>query len=157
MADFNHLSETGEASMVDVSGKAATIRIATVSGTVRVSQLCAEKLNAEVVKEICSTARIAGISAAKQTAHLIPMCHPIPLSKVTVGIELDHATFNISVTTKTTANTGVEMEALCAAAVTGATIYDMIKAVDPAAVVGPFLLQEKHGGKNGLWTRNQTN
>lgn len=157
MGDFSHLSETGEAAMVDVSGKAATARVAVVTGAVKVSALCAEKLTPDSIREICSTARIAGVSAAKETARLIPMCHPIPLTKVEVGISYNRSVFELAVTTKTNANTGVEMEALCAATIAGATIYDMIKAVDPAAVVGPFVLKEKHGGKNGLWTRAQAN
>jgi len=155
MADFSHLNETGKAAMVDVSGKPETARVAIVTGKVLVSDLCAEKLTADAIREICSTARIAGVSAAKQTANLIPMCHPIPLTTVAIDISYRQALFEIVVTTKTMANTGVEMEALCAAAISGATIYDMIKAVDPAAVVGPFLLKEKHGGKNNLWTRTQ--
>ena len=157
MGDFSHLNETGEAAMVDVTDKAATSRTAVVSGAVTVSPMCASMLTTDSIREICATARIAGISAAKETARLIPMCHPLPLTKVEVAILWHDGAFDLVVTTKTNANTGVEMEALCAASIAGATIYDMIKAVDPAAVVGPFILKEKHGGKSGIWTRVPVN
>jgi cyclic pyranopterin phosphate synthase len=155
MGDFSHLSEAGEAAMVDVGGKPATQRRATVRGRVEVSADCLGKLGAEGAREVARTARIAAIQAAKQTAALVPMCHPIPLAGVKVDIALDasgHA-FSIEVTTSTQASTGVEMEALCAATIAGATIYDMIKAVAPDAVVGPFFLVEKTGGKTGSWRR----
>ena len=155
MADFSHLNQAGEAAMVDVSGKAASVRTAMVCGRVEISAVCASKLTKDAVREICSTARIAGISAAKQTATLIPMCHQIPLSKVNLSIEFHDRFFDLVVSTKTESNTGVEMEALCAATIAGATIYDMIKAVDPAAIVGPFMLKEKRGGQNGPWDRPQ--
>ena len=152
MADFSHLNEAGEAAMVDVSGKAASVRTAVVAGTVKISDLCSSKLNADALREICSTARIAGVTAAKQTSILIPMCHQIPLSQASIEIVFQKGVFDIIVTTKTESNTGVEMEAICAASIAGATIYDMVKAVDPAAVIGPFMLIEKHGGKNDFIT-----
>jgi cyclic pyranopterin phosphate synthase len=153
MGDFSHLSATGEAAMVNIAGKATSARAALVAGRVQVSAACAAQLSDDALIEISRTARIAGIQAAKQTALLIPLCHQIPLSRVDILISFDPAAaaFTLSVTTATEAATGVEMEAMCAAAVAGTTIYDMIKAVDPAAVVGPFRLVEKRGGKHGLW------
>lgn len=156
MGDFSHLSATGEAAMVNVSGKQATARSATVQGLVQTSAACAEKLRGDTIHEIARTARFAGIQAAKQTSWLIPLCHQIPLAGVDIAIEFDagERLFRITVTTRTVATTGVEMEAFCAASVAGATIYDMIKAVDPAASVGPFCLLEKQGGKDGSWLRH---
>jgi cyclic pyranopterin phosphate synthase len=157
MGNFSHLSRTGEASMVDLGQKAATGRRATVRGEVRVSQECAQQLDAAAVQEVVRTARIAGIQAAKQTATLVPLCHPIALTAVDLAITFDRETrtFSVSATTGTEAPTGVEMEGLCAASVAGITIYDMVKAVDPAAVVGPFQLMEKHGGTAGSWVREK--
>jgi cyclic pyranopterin phosphate synthase len=153
MGDFSHLSRTGDAALVDVSAKQPTRRIATVEGRVTVSQACAAKLGQGAADEIRRTARLAGIQAAKQTSTLIPLCHQVPLTRVDVDIGFlsDERSFILRVTSEATAVTGVEMEALCAASIAGATIYDMIKAVDPAAVVGPFRLVEKLGGKNGPW------
>lgn len=153
MGDFSHLSRTGDAALVDVSAKQPTRRIATVEGRVTVSKTCAAKLSESAADEIRRTARLAGIQAAKQTASLIPLCHQVPLTRVDVDIGFlpDERCFVLRVTSEATAVTGVEMEALCAASIAGATIYDMIKAVDPAAIVGPFHLVEKLGGKNGPW------
>jgi cyclic pyranopterin phosphate synthase len=120
---------------------------------VRVSPACADALTPDALREIARTARLAGILAAKQTHVLIPLCHQVPLAAVDIAVAFAAATrtFDLTVTTTSDAATGVEMEGLCAATVAGATIYDMIKAVDPAAVVGPFRLVEKRGGKRGLW------
>jgi cyclic pyranopterin phosphate synthase len=144
------LSAKGEAAMVDVAGKAVTLRSARVKGSVRVSPACAAKLTTETIAEIARTARIAAIQAAKQTHLLIPLCHQIALTGVDVAVTFDpdEAAFAVATGTRTQAQTGVEMEALCAATIAGATIYDMIKAVDPLAVVGPFQLVEKRGGKS---------
>jgi cyclic pyranopterin phosphate synthase len=153
MGDFSHLSATGEAAMVSIAGKEASARTAVVVGTVRVSAACAEALAPDAAREIARTARLAGILAAKQTHLLIPLCHQVPLAYVDIKIAFaaPSRTFDLEVTTHSDAATGVEMEGFCAAAVAGATIYDMIKAIDPAAVVGPFRLVEKRGGKRGLW------
>lgn len=158
MGDFSHLNRTGDAAIVDVSAKQASMRIATVEGRVSFSKTCAEKLTPEIAEEIRRTARFAGFQAAKQTGTLIPLCHQIPLTRVDINIEYysDKLGFEVTVTTQATNVTGVEMEALCAASIAGATIYDMIKAVDPAAIVGPFQLVEKIGGKHGRWTRFET-
>jgi cyclic pyranopterin phosphate synthase len=157
MGDFSHLSASGEAAMVDISGKGASVRTALVRGTVRVSEACAQKLTGDAVLEIIRTARVAGIQAAKQTHMLVPLCHQIALAGVDVMIEFarEDQTFALSARAKTMSATGVEMEALVAAQIAGTTIYDMIKAVDPAAVVGPFALYEKDGGKNGAWRRSK--
>jgi cyclic pyranopterin phosphate synthase len=100
-----------------------------------------------------ATARIAGIMGAKRTPELIPLCHPIALSGVTVELDLTGDTVRITATAKTTDRTGVEMEALTAVAVAGLTVHDMIKAVDPAAVLGEVRLERKEGGRSGTWTR----
>jgi len=156
MGDFSHLTDRGEAAMVDVSAKSDTARAATVVGQVVVSDDCAAKLADEIVTEIARTARIAGIQAAKQTHLLVPLCHPLPLASVKVDINWLRAegAFAITCETKTKGPTGVEMEAMCAAQIAGTTIYDMIKAVDPAAAVGPFRLTAKSGGKHGAQTFN---
>ncbi len=156
MGDFSHLNKTGESAMVDVSGKVPTKRSATVRGLVRVSPECAAKLTSQTTLEIARSARIAGIMAAKKTADLIPLCHQVALSGVDLTIEFSagERVFAIEAMAKTESVTGVEMEAFCAASVAGVTVYDMIKAVDPSAVVGPFSLTEKLGGKNGRWTPN---
>ncbi len=140
--------------MVDVSAKADTARAATVTGQVVMSDACVAKLTDVMATEIARTARIAGIQAAKQTHILVPMCHPLPLASVDLAIELlrAEATFAINCETKTRGPTGVEMEAMVAAQIAGTTIYDMIKAVDPAATVGPFRLTAKSGGKHGRQT-----
>lgn len=154
MGDFTHLTASGEAAMVDITDKTGSRREATVKGSVRVSAACAAKLDERTVREIATVARVAAIQAAKQTASLIPLCHQVALGACEATIVFDQAeqTFGIAVTAKTQSATGVEMEAFCAAVLAGTTIYDMIKAVDPSATVGPFRLTEKLGGKNGRWT-----
>ena len=158
MADFSHLSEKNQAQMVDISAKKETQRVATVGNQVTVSQLCAEKLSADMIREIASSARIAGIFAAKKTSETIPMCHPIAITGCDIDVEFERSSsrFLITVSAKTTSNTGVEMEAFCASSGAALTIYDMIKAVDPSAVVGPMILLKKTGGKNGVWERHAT-
>ena len=155
MGDFSHLDKTGMAAMVDVSGKQQTLRSALVRGRVQISKHCADKLSEPTVTEIVRTARLAGIQASKQTATLVPLCHQVALSSIDVAITFDQGeqVFVLEARSKTQAAvTGVEMEALCAATIAGVTIYDMVKAVDPGATVGPFALVEKHGGKTGVWT-----
>lgn len=153
MADFSHLSKTNQAQMVDVSDKTNTQRSATVANSVNVSVACAEKLTPEMTREIGSTARVAAVFAAKKTSETIPMCHPVPLTGCDVDIEFaaNPAAFLIKCSARTNSNTGVEMEAFCAASAAALTIYDMIKAVDPAATIGPMKLLEKRGGKAGVW------
>lgn len=156
MGDFSHLSQDGNARMVDIGAKAITARKALVGGCVSISKDCRAALKAESIREIITTARIAGIQASKQCSMLIPLCHQIALNKVEIEIVLDSnkLQFSLSVQAHSAGSTGVEMEALTAASIAGLTIYDMIKAVDPAATVGPFRLLHKSGGKHGEWSRD---
>lgn len=158
MADFSHLSEKNQAQMVDISAKKETQRVATVGNEVTVSRACADRLSADMVREIASTARIAGVFAAKKTSETIPMCHPIAITGCDIDIAFDQSKgkFSITVSAKTTSNTGVEMEAFCASSGAALTIYDMIKAVDPSAAIGPMILLKKTGGKTGVWERYAT-
>jgi cyclic pyranopterin monophosphate synthase len=152
---LTHLGADGAARMVDVSGKVATLRVATAVGQVRMQ---ATTLNAimsgnAAKGDVIGTARIAGIMAAKRTADLIPLCHPLALSKVTVDIETDHTLpgLKVSATAKVEGKTGVEMEALTAASVACLTIYDMAKALEKGMVIEGIRLVEKTGGKSGDW------
>ena len=138
--------------MVDVSEKASSQRSAVAKGEVHISTHCRSLLDNEAIAEICSVARIAGIQAGKKTSELIPLCHQINLSKVSIDIKIENNKFLVSTTAKTNANTGVEMEALVAAQISCATIYDMVKAHCPEAIIGPFQILEKVGGKTGHWT-----
>jgi cyclic pyranopterin phosphate synthase len=141
--------------MVDVSGKQATVRraVAQAQLTTR-ADVVAAVLTGDLPKgEAIGTARIAGILAAKQTSSLIPLCHPLPLSSITVDIAGDGAVLTVVATVATTSQTGVEMEALTAASVAALTLYDMIKAVDKLAVIGEIKVLEKSGGKSGDWVR----
>lgn len=155
MADFSHLSAQGYGQMVDITGKEPTFREAMCSGEVTVSAACHESLSESAIREIITTARLAGIGAAKQTSTLIPYCHQIPLAKVAIEVTYQKGCFLMTCTTKTKSETGVEMEGMTALGIAGATIYDMVKAVDPRAVVGPFRLDKKRGGKLGDWKRGE--
>lgn len=151
---LSHVSEAGEAHMVDVSGKPITTRSATAEGRITISAAAlasiADGTNAK--GDVLATARIAGIMAAKRTAELIPLCHPLPLASVTVDIISDTLGISVVATARTAAQTGVEMEALTAASVTLLTLYDMLKAVDKAMVISDIRVTEKQGGKSGNWT-----
>ena len=140
MADFSHLNSEGQGQMVDVGAKVASQRVAKSKGSVTISQACADQLDATSSKEIITTARIAGVQAAKQTANLIPYCHSLSLSKVDVQIYLDkpNRCFEIEASASTEASTGVEMETQVALSIAAVTIYDMIKAINPEACLGPF-------------------
>jgi cyclic pyranopterin phosphate synthase len=155
LANFSHLTESNTGVMVDVSTKQDTVREATVQGLIKVNRACSAQLNHESFHEIATTARIAGITAAKRTSELIPYCHPLNLAKVDVRCTRDDDAILIVATAKTCGKTGVEMEALVAAQIAAATIYDMVKAVSPEAAIGPFLVTKKTGGKSGEWV-NQT-
>ncbi len=153
---LSHLDDQGAARMVDVGAKSVTARSATAAGTVQTT--------AEVVGLIAAgglpkgdalaTARIAGIMAAKRTSDLIPLCHQIALSGVDIAFETTSSTIEITASARTADRTGVEMEALTAVAVTALAVYDMIKAVDPAASIDDIRVLRKEGGKTGLWTRS---
>jgi cyclic pyranopterin phosphate synthase len=155
MTEFSHVNQNGEANMVDVSGKQATVREARAEGFVSMSATTLEKiLSGEHHKgDVFSVARIAGIQAAKQTSQLIPLCHPLMLSKVAVTFEPqpDNNRVRIESLCKLTGQTGVEMEALTAVSVTALTLFDMCKAVDPAMEIGGIRVLEKIGGKTGHW------
>lgn len=152
---LTHVDEQGAARMVDVSGKDVTERTATASGRVLVSARVVELLRGAGVPkgDALAVARIAGIMGAKRTPDLVPLCHPIPISGVTVEFTLDGSSVGVEATVRTSGQTGVEMEALTAVTVAGLTLHDMIKAVDPAAVLSEVRLERKEGGKTGVWTR----
>ena len=137
--------------MVDVSAKPATTRTAIAEGFVRVSAAARRLVRAGVVKkgDPLQAARLAGIMAAKGTANLIPLCHPLPLAGVEVEVELARGGIALRATVRTTGQTGVEMEALTAVAVAGLTVYDMLKAVDKGMVIQDIVLVEKRGGTSG--------
>ncbi|TPP11052.1 cyclic pyranopterin monophosphate synthase MoaC [Rhizobium glycinendophyticum] len=152
---LTHIGASGEAHMVDVSTKDDTVRIAVAEGFVKMKpETLMTILDGNAKKgDVIGTARIAGIMAAKQTASLIPLCHPLMLSKVTVDITEDPelAGLRVEATAKLTGKTGVEMEALTAVSVTCLTIYDMAKAVDKTMEIGGIRVLEKSGGKSGAF------
>lgn len=153
---LSHLDEAGAAQMVDVGGKAATTRKALATGVFRTTADVISLLSTGGLPkgDALATARIAGIMAAKKTPELIPLCHQVALSTVSVDFELGTDSIEVRATAVTTDRTGVEMEALTAVAVTGLTLHDMVKAVDPRAQMTDICLQEKTGGKKGHWTRD---
>jgi len=154
---LTHFDGEGRAVMVDVGDKNVTARRAVASGkvTMRAETLALVTDKTAKKGDVITIAELAGIMGAKRTADLIPLCHPLPLSKVTVKISVDQNLPGLSVLaeTKTTGQTGVEMEALTAVSVTCLTIYDMLKAVDRDMVIGTVMLLEKSGGKSGDWVR----
>ncbi len=141
--------------MVDVSAKDATARTAVASGVVRTTAEVISLLRANGLPkgDALATARIAGIMAAKRTPDLVPLCHPIAITGVTVDLQVRDTEIAIVATVRTTDRTGVEMEALTAVAGAGLALHDMIKAVDPAAVLDAVRVERKEGGKTGLWVR----
>ena len=155
MSELSHLDAAGAARMVDVSNKAVSARVAIASGVVRTTGEVIEALRRDGLPkgDALATARIAGIMGAKRTPDLIPLCHPLALSGVTVDFGLGDSEVTITATVRTTDRTGVEMEALTAVAVAGLALHDMIKALDPAAVLDAVRLDRKEGGKHGTWTR----
>ena len=155
MNELSHVDSDGRARMVDVGDKSETTRVATAAGRITTTVEVISLVRADDMPkaDVLSTARIAGISGAKKTSELIPLCHQLNLSSVTVSFELEQNSIAIEATAKTFGRTGVEMEALTAVAIAGLTLHDMIKAVDPAAVLGDIRLVSKTGGKRGHWTR----
>ena len=153
---LSHLDATGDARMVDVSAKPATVREATAEGWVRMQETTLEAIEAGNAPkgDVLATARLAGIMAAKQTAGLIPLCHPLPLQKIDVQIvaEPQFPGYRIQATVKTKAETGVEMEALTAVSVAALTLYDMAKALEKSMAIEGIRLIRKTGGKSGEWT-----
>ena len=152
---FTHLDEAGAARMVDVSGKDVTARSATASGKVLVSPAVVELLRGDGVPkgDALGVARVAGIMAAKRTPDLVPLCHPLAISGVTVDLEVEDDGVAITATVRTSDRTGVEMEALTAVSVAALTVVDMVKAVDKAAVITDVRVEEKTGGKSGTYRR----
>ncbi|MEO0936895.1 MAG: cyclic pyranopterin monophosphate synthase MoaC [Pseudomonadota bacterium] len=152
---LSHFDAQGRAHMVDVSAKDVTDRIATAAGWIRMAPETLEIIESGTAKkgDVIGTARLAGIMAAKRTSDLIPLCHPLPITKVAVEISPDPALpgLRIAATVKTTGQTGVEMEALTAASVTALTVYDMAKAVDKAMEIGGIHVTLKDGGKSGRY------
>ncbi|MEU1728205.1 cyclic pyranopterin monophosphate synthase MoaC [Nonomuraea sp. NPDC005692] len=158
MSEFTHIDETGAARMVDVSAKDVSARTATATGRVLLSsEVVALLRSGEVPKgDALGVARIAGIMGAKRTPDLVPLCHPIALHGVKVVIDVEDWGVAITSRVKTADRTGVEMEALTAVTVAALALIDMVKAVDPAAVITDVRVEEKVGGKTGLWTREAT-
>ena len=158
MSQLTHLDATGAAHIVDVGGKAVTQRRAVATGRIAMSPEAGAAIRAGSVKkgDVLAVARVAGIMAAKRTADLIPLCHPLPLTSVTIDLVLtdfgDESGVTATATAATDAKTGVEMEALTAATVALLTIYDMAKALDKRMVIGDVRLLSKTGGKSGDWS-----
>jgi cyclic pyranopterin phosphate synthase len=155
MSELTHLDEQGQARMVDVSEKSETVRRAVASGRVLLSPETVRLLrdNAIPKGDVLGAARIAGIMAAKKTSELIPLCHPLPITKATVTLSVTDMGVEIEAEVRVTGKTGVEMEALTATSVAALTVYDMVKAVDKAAVITDIRLEAKSGGKSGDYLR----
>ena len=153
MNKLTHLDAAGNAAMVDVSAKPATEREAIAEGRITMSAEALAAIREGAVKkgDVLATARIAGIMAAKKTSELIPLCHPLMLSKVAVDFEFEAHGLRVTALARLSGQTGVEMEALTAASVALLTIYDMAKALDKGMVIGGLRLLEKRGGKSGDW------
>ncbi len=160
MADLTHLSGDGSANMVDVGDKAVTTRTASASGAVFMAAETLALIRAGDAKkgDVIGTARLAGIMAAKRTHEMIPLCHPLALSKISVDITADDALpgLRVTATARVEGKTGVEMEALTAVAVACLTIYDMAKAVDRGMRITDIALQSKAGGRSGDWRATDT-
>ena len=154
MSRLTHLDDEGRARMVDVSAKPATAREAVAAGLVRMSTATRERaLSGDANKgDVRAVAEIAGVMAAKRASDLIPLCHPLSLTKVEVSVEPDPKGLAVTARVKTTGPTGVEMEALTAVSVACLTIYDMLKAVERGMVIDGVRLIEKTGGASGDWT-----
>jgi cyclic pyranopterin monophosphate synthase len=155
-AGLTHLDAAGQARMVDVSGKDISARTATATGRVNLAPEAVAALRDGTVPkgDALAVARIAAIQGAKRTPDLIPLCHPIGLHGVTVNLTVDDEGVQLTVTARTADRTGVEMEALTAVTVGALALIDMIKAIDPAAVITDVMVTEKTGGKTGLWRRS---
>lgn len=154
MSGLSHFDETGAVSMVDVGAKPATRRVATARAFVAMSQQVLAALPRNPKGNPLEVARIAGIQAAKRTADLIPLCHPLPLSHVDVTAEVEGSGVAVTATASTQAATGVEMEAMTAASVAALTVYDMCKALDKGIEIRSIVLIEKAGGKSGRYVRS---
>ena len=155
MPNLTHFDAQGQAHMVDVAGKASTQRRAIASGRIHMLPATLALIESGTAKkgDVLGTARVAGILAAKKTSDLIPLCHPLMLSAVTVNISVGEGVVAIEAVVETTGQTGVEMEALTACSVAALTIYDMCKSADKSMVIGELALWEKSGGRSGTFQR----
>ena len=154
---ISHLDDEGRAHMVDVSAKAVTVREATAEAVVRLGTTAAAAVREGKVKkgDVLAVAQVAGVMAAKSTPSLIPLCHPIPLSGVSMSFSWDADDLRIQATARTTAQTGVEMEAMTAASVAALTVYDMVKSLERGVRIDGIRLLQKSGGQSGTWDVNQ--
>ncbi|GHE98428.1 cyclic pyranopterin monophosphate synthase MoaC [Thalassotalea profundi] len=156
---LTHVNEQGQANMVDVTDKSNTVRIAIAHGEISMNSktLAAIKDNSNKKGDVIATARIAGIQAAKKCSDLIPLCHPLALTKIALDFEIDEENQKIDVSAmcKLTGKTGVEMEALTAVSVALLTLFDMCKASDPLMEISGIKVIDKQGGKTGHWQRNE--
>jgi cyclic pyranopterin monophosphate synthase len=154
MSKLTHLDETGAAAMVDISAKAGTVREAHAEGRISMSPQALTAVREGSVKkgDVLAVARVAGIMAAKKTSDLIPLCHPLALSKVAVDFEFEDDAIRVNAMARLTGQTGVEMEAITAASVALLTLYDMAKALDKNMMISGIRLLSKTGGKSGDWT-----
>jgi len=157
MSDLTHLDESGAARMVDVGTKAETQREAVATGRIAMSAAAAAAIRDGLVRkgDALSVARVAGIMAAKKTSDLIPLCHPLALTKITLDLVPDATGVTATATVALTGRTGVEMEALTAVSVALLTVYDMAKAIDKAMTIGDIRLLSKTGGKSGDWVNRE--
>jgi cyclic pyranopterin monophosphate synthase len=155
VSELTHLDAAGNARMVDVTAKEVTARTATASGRVDLSAETVALLRSGGVPkgDVLAVARVAGIMGAKRTPDLVPLCHPIALSGVALDLVVDDAGVSVTASVRTADRTGVEMEALTAVTVACLTVVDMVKAVDPRAVIGAVQVETKTGGKTGDWAR----
>lgn len=153
---LTHVDSSGAARMVDVSAKDVSARVAVASGRVLVSPTVVALLRGDGVPkgDALGVARVAGIMAAKRTPELVPLCHPLAISGVTVDLDVADDSVSITATVRTTDRTGVEMEALTAVSVAALTVVDMVKAVDKAATITDVRVESKSGGKSGAWARD---
>ncbi|MDT9599887.1 cyclic pyranopterin monophosphate synthase MoaC [Sphingosinicella rhizophila] len=158
MSKLTHVGDDGRAAMVDVSEKVPTHRVATAGGRLRCLPATLEQVQAGTTPKgsVIQTAELAGIMAAKRTAELIPLCHPLPLSKVAVAIEIDEDLpgFQLMAEVRTLGVTGVEMEALTAVSVACLTLFDMLKAIDRTMTIEAIQVTAKSGGKSGSWAKD---
>jgi cyclic pyranopterin phosphate synthase len=159
VSELTHLDEQGRARMVDVGDKPTTARVAVARAEVRMTPATAAKVLAgDAPKgDVLGTARLAGVMAAKRTAELIPLCHPLALDQVDVEANVDAGAglVTLTATARVTARTGVEMEAMTAAAVAALTVYDMVKALEKGVEIASVVLLEKSGGRSGEWRRDE--
>ena len=159
MTQLTHVDDSGQARMVDVSGKAVTERVARARGAITMGASTLELIRKNQIAkgDVLGVARVAGIMAAKRTSELVPLCHPIGLSDVQVDLSLDESLpgVRVEVTAKTAAQTGVEMEAIVGVSVSLVTLYDMVKGVDMHMEIGQISVVEKRGGKSGDWVRDK--